>query len=366
MPTIRTAFAFLFVFAATLFAQTNPNPTVAFAYVGSTTSPGKISAFSIQQNGFVHTVSGSPFSGPSQQLALSSGFLWGTDGTHIATFTRRSNGSLFESSVINGTAHNDTPQGSGVGAMTLDRSGSSLYASETNFQGADNDAYAEFGIPPATGRLEFRVNSPINVDYNSLLSFSENNEFAYGHGCFFANWDLFAFHRQSGGTLTAFDPGNTFPPNPSGDLLCPSGMGASARGFLAVTYSVANAGSKHNVITYRITSTGGLQEITNSVVPTNFTGISAAWFDPTGNFLAIAGQNGIETFRLNSNGTLTRFGNVVEPGVNFRDLRWDKAGHVYAISNTALYVFTLHSTGLALTGAPHAIANAGWLAVLPL
>jgi len=355
----------LFVCAAGLFALTTTTGPVAYVYVGQNifSTPEEISAFAVFSDGSAQKVSGSPFVGPSRQIVVSSGFLFGTDGKNIQVYRRLSNGGLAKSSSVDGTAHNDTPQGSGVGGLTLDRTANSLYAGEINFQGADNDAYAEFANLH-NGTITWQANTPINVDYNSAIEFSENNQFAYGTGCFFANWDVFGFHRLTNGQLVPFDVGNTFPPNPNGDILCPGPAAASAKGFLAVSYGVANAGSKQNIITYRITSTGGLQTITNSVVATNFTGVDLR-FDPTGNFLAAAGQNGIEVFRLNTtNGTLTRIGSLLEPTATFASVLWDDSGHVFAISNSALYVFTLHSTGLTLTGV-HAVTNSGSLAVLP-
>lgn len=80
----------------------------------------------------------------------------------------------------------------------------------------------------------------------------------------------------------------------------------------------------------------------------------------------MAGDGGIEVFRLNADGTLTQIGQLVESGVTFEDVHWDAAGHAFAISNSALYVFMLHNNGLVLTGTPHPIAHAGFLAVEPM
>lgn len=372
MRAKRIALVVLIAFTTALWAQTdaatiNPNATVAFVYVGQNTTPTVISAFSVLGSGLVLPLPDNQTTVPIQNIVVSSGFLWATGGNLIATFTRKADGNLFETSTINAIAHNDTPQESAVGQLTLDRSGSSLYAGEINFQGTDNDAYAVFAVKSIhnEGILEWVSNSPISADFNSLLHFSANDQFAYGHGCFFADWDIFAFHRLSNGALKFFDPGNTFPPNPNNDLLCPSAMGASARNILAVGYGPAQDGSRKNIITYRITSTGGLEEIKNSALRTNLTRIGLR-FDPSGNFLTAWGDKGISTFRLNSNGTLTQLGPVVEPTVAFTDAHWDAAGHLYAISNSALYVFTLHSGGLTLTGAPQPLPNAVSLAVLPV
>jgi len=354
-----------FIFTATLFAQTT-NPIVTFVYVGeNATAPTKISAFAVRQNGLVQTVSGSPFTGPSLSLVASSGFVRGTDGKNIATYIRHSNGALQTISTIDGTAHNDTPTGSSVGDLTLDRTARSLYVGEFDFQGADNNAYAEFAAE-LNGTLVFQQNSNIDVDFAGPLEFSHDNQFAYGTGCFMVTWDVFGFHRLTDGTLVFFDPGTTVPPAEGSEDLCPGEAATSAKGFLAVAFGAATNTGKRSLITYRITSTGGLQEITSSVLATNFTAINGLRFDPTGNFLAVAGQNGVELFRLNTTtGTLSRLGPVADTGVNFQAVRWDNFGHVFAISHAALHVFIAHSTGLTDISA-HGVANPGSLAVLPI
>ena len=344
-------------------AAVTTNPTVAYVYVGTDfhTNPGKIFEFSARKDGSLATINGSPVTGPAQQLVISSGFVRGSDLVNITTYTRESNGALHATATINGLAGGN-PMNSGVGAITLDRSASTLYVGEINFGGPDNAAYAEFATSHGEA-LKLITTTPLHVDFDGPLFFSPDNQFAYGRGCFFVDWDIFAFHRLADGTLKAFDPGNTIPPNPSNDLLCPSNLATSAKGFLAVAYGVASAGAKQKIAIEKISSTGGLEVITGSVVSTNFTGMTMH-FDPTGNFLAVAGNAGIEAFRLNANGTLTKIGSVVEPGASFADVYWDDAGHAFAISNSALYVFTLHSTGLTLTGTPRPVAHAGNLAVI--
>ncbi len=142
---MRAVLFVLLAFTSVLSAQTITNPTtnpiVAYAYVGENTTPGNISAFAIRLDGMISRVSGSPFRGPAQNLVVSSGYVIGTDRLNITTYTRLATGALLLSSVVNGVAHNDTPNGSAVGGMTLDRTGSSLYASEINFRGTDNAAY---------------------------------------------------------------------------------------------------------------------------------------------------------------------------------------------------------------------------------
>lgn len=360
--------SFLFVFAMSVAAQTNTaaaSATAAYVYVGESTTPGKIAAFAVQNNGSVGVVSGSPFAGPSRNLAVNSGFVFGTDGTNIASFARNGDGGLRPIVEIDGTAHNDTLVGSGVSTITLDRSGSSLYAGEINFDGAHNNAYAEFEVQ-RDGSLRFDRNTGIGVDYGSPLQFSENNQSAYGKGCRLGGWDLFSFHRETNGELTSFSLNSQIPPNSNNGFVCASGLAVSAKGYLAVSYGVDSTGSKQNIAVYRISTAGYLELVPNSIVETAFTGIGEMRFDPTGSYLAVAGQKGIETFSLNSSGTLASVGDVLEPSVSFVGVKWDNAGHVYAISNAALFLFTLQNGAVTTTGTPQVLTNATSLVVVSM
>jgi len=352
--------------AQTSVSATSPAPTVAYVYVGQNTSPEKVSAFAVNSNGALTTVSGSPFSARSQSLAVTSGYLFGTDGKYITTYARNSNGALHATSTISAIAHNDTPTGSGAGALTLDHTGSTLYAAEFEFQGSDNDAYAAFSVGSG-GLLKFQSNSAISVDYGSELQFSPSNLFAYSSGCYFAGWELNAFRRAASGQITAFNPAAAMPSNPSGDLLCPAATAVSAKGYLAVLYfDESTSPIKPNIAIYRIVASGDLVLVSSAVEANNLQPMNpdTLRFDPTGTYLVVAGT-GIDYFLLNSNGTLARIGDALDSTIRFTDVRWDKAGHLYAISAASLHVFTSHNMGGLTQTATRPLTNAVSLAVLP-
>ncbi len=343
--------------ATSLGAETNQatiatNPTVAYAYLGETAS--KIGVFAIKKDGSATLVAGSPFSGPSGSIVVSSGFVFGTDGTNIVTYSRLASGGLHVSSTINGTTHN---VGALLGTMVLDRSGSVLYASAD--QGGGDVSYSEFAVQ-SKGVLGYRNTTATSVDYNSQLQFSNDNKFAYGDSCFHADWDVFSFQRGSDGLLTMPKFFTAAAPPPGDKGICPGAMAVSAKGFLAVGVS----GLSQNLAIYRISSSGSLTLVHLNA---GLAGVRALRFDPTGTYLAVAGQTGIVTFRLNSTGTLTRLGSVVDSGLTFSDVKWDKSGHVYAISGAGLYVFTSGSAGLKQTGPKHGLSHVAiGLAVLPV
>ena len=64
-------------------------------------------------------------------------------------------------------------------------------------------------------------------------------------------------------------------------------------------------------------------------------------FDPSGTFLAVVGTQGIQLYRLSSTGTLTKSGPPLYTHTHFRDVRWDRSGHVITISFGAVYFFGL-------------------------
>jgi hypothetical protein len=358
MRTSMMVAILLLALASSLVAQTNP--IVSYAYVG--THSKKIYAYAVHQNGSSTALSGSPFSGPGAYVANTTNFLFASDGTNIASYQRSSTGSIHQVATINGVAHNDTPAGSGVGLLTLDRTGATLYAGEQNFQGTGNNAYAEFA-KQSNGSLVFKANTPINVNYGDFLTFSTNNSFAFGTGCTMATWSLYGFHRSSTGTLTPFDPGNTIPPNTTQDL-CPGAMASSARGYVAVAYfTVGGLNPVWRIAIYKVTSSGALQFI--SSVGTSFSTIHSIRFESTGNYLAVGG-NGIAVYRLNSNATLTKTGGRSYPSATFFGIQWDHSWHILANSSAHFWVFNGRLGALSLAGSTHSVTNSTNVAVVPL
>ena len=352
----RVIAAILLASAIQLFSQTVPvtttsNPTVAFVYVGENTTPPKISAFAVQQDGSTQAVSGSPFLGPSYLLASNSGYVFATDNTNLVTYARATNGTLRESSVLRGVP---------AWAMTLDRSGSSAYVFETNSQ--EQGAYAEYGVM-GTGALAWRATTPYSSNYGSPLLFSADNKFAYGTACSSEIWNVYGFYRGANGVLTAFDPGPTQPPGPTGGAsFCPSYSAISAKGYLAILYEVpaAMAGGDW-IATYSITSTGGLQYVSSILANAHVQSAGPLRFDPTGTYLVEAGTG---TFELNSDGTLTNLGQVNRGA--FLDMQWDSAGHAYSIDGTALYIYASNNGVLTLVGSAIPVTQANRLAVVPV
>jgi hypothetical protein len=250
-----------------------------------------------------------------------------------------------------------------VGPLTLDRTGHTLYAAEIEFDGTDNDAYSIWTIN-ADGSLTFVGNIGPNVDYNTFLAFTQDNHYAYGYGCYFVSWDVFGLARNSDGTLSQFDSG-ALPP-PSNDFICPSGVATSTNYVVIAFIDVEMQGSLEQLGSFTLNSDGTLTLLPSTVINTPFTGERSLAFDQTGQYLAVSGGAGIQMYSLQSGGMLAPIGSVVDGGVPFNMLKWDNSNHLYAISDSALYVFNSSSGVLAQApGSPLPVTDAGSLAVLP-
>ncbi len=346
--------------SATIFA--------AYVYVGNNVSGngnGYVTEYTIAGTG-ISLTTGASVTGASGSLNVNARYVFATDGTNIVTYTRDSNGGLRQTSSVNGIQHNITPQGSAVGSMTLDHTGQTLYAAEINYDGSDDDAYSAWSVG-SNGVLTYINSYGINVDYHSPLGFSQNNHYAYGYGCYFASWDVFGFVRNSDGTLSSLNPNAAIPPGSGDPMYCPNDLAVSAMNYVVVAYDdVSSPGSNYLLAVYTLNSDGTLGLVNNSEVTTPFTGETSAVFDPSGTYLAVAGNAGIQMYRLQSGGTLAAVGSVVESNVSFTELRWDNSNHVYAISNSGLYVFASANGVLTKSpGSPLPTTDAGSLAVLP-
>jgi hypothetical protein len=147
-------------------------------------------------------------------------------------------------------------------------------------------------------------------------------------------------------------------------------MAISAKGFLAIGYSALNGLSTNYMIGfYKINFDGTLIPLPSWVVTTASNSASnaklAISFDPTGAYLAVAGNGGVQTFPLNSNGILPPIGAPQNSGVNFQSVAWDSSNHVFATSATQLYVYNSQEGQLSPAAGSPQQGGAG-LAVLPL
>ncbi len=337
---------------------------VSYVYVGnSSLSGGTISGFAVNADGSATEIASTSSGGGS--LATNDHFLLASDPTNITSFTIGSGGTLTKVNSVDGTAHNDTPSGSAVGSLSMDRMGHSLYAGEINFQGTDNGGYEHFEVG-SDGKITWVDNAGISADFGSTLTFSQDNQFAYGHGCYFLTFGVEGFSRGSNGTLTAISS-NAQPPQAGDNLdLCPGASTASPKSnyLVSVITPVGSQGGDNLLVTYQIHSDGTLS--LSSQVTTAFTAIYDVAFDPSGTYVAAATNAGVQIYSASSTGMLTPVGSAGAQSVTFNGVQWDSKGHLFGLSNSsnALYIFNVsNGTAAGASGSPHAVNNPGAMAV---
>ena len=362
MRTIRILTTFLLIFVSASFAQTaTGSPTVAFVYLGNrNNSPHTVTAFSLQANGSAHSVPGSPFSSaaltsgsPQTMLAASTNFVFASDSENIATFRRGSNGALTFASSVNAFSQVAT-----LDTLTLDRTASNLYAGGGRFGGGQYLVFDKGTHGQLTAASELS-----GAQADGELQFNHSNQFAYttyhafldlpevtGQHCSFE-----AYSRTTDGSLNPFDPALSPPSGVAASDFCPASAVSSALGYLAVAYRTFKDGQGsgvHSIAVYWILASGDLQLVSNFVTTLDATLPVTLQFDLSGTFLAAAGTQGIQLYKLSSTGHLTKSGSPLYTHTHFRDVRWDHSNHVITISFGAVYFFGLKNGQLVQTNPP--------------
>ncbi len=359
--------------------QPQASSTVAYVYVSSNPSGTtyEINAFAADSKGQLTTVPGSPFSANVFNMALNGKYLFGTDGTNIYTFSIGSSGSLTEVSSVNAEQFNPGG-GGGPYALFLDHTGATLYDEDVNGYEGNND-YQFFNIDKSTGQLNyFGVTSTATEEFWTPLSFTGNDEYAFGSDCYHFGADLYGFKRNSDGSLTYLNNNPPMPTAKAGDYYCPYLAEADPTNNLAVSvqqlccgYGGSPVGAPQ-IATYTVDSSGNATTSgTYSNMPkTAVKNVTDMSMSPSGQLLAVAGTAGLQVFHFNGASPATRYTGLLmkDPVQNIDRMFWDNANHLYVVSSSAskLYVFTITpTTHRQAPGSPYAITNPQFVIVLP-
>jgi hypothetical protein len=369
------------VYAATP-SEANAAGVSAYAYVGSSpaTGSGYISGFAIAADGSAKAVPGSPYSGASSSVVGSPNYIFATDGTNIATYTVGTDGSLAQTSSINGRAYDLDPASSGVGGLSLSPDNRTLYTDEWYWDGANN-VYLTWKAG-SNGQLSYQAAPglpPYSTTGGFPFAYSATGAYAYTWTFCSRDGSVWGFARRQSGSLNRLNNLGVQPPPPQqgqGGSDCSQAVAASSTGFLAVAWNgTFCCGGPPVIATYAIQSNGSLTLVANSEQYISCDSSPMA-FDPTGRYLAV-GCNGVQVYGLGAQGQLTPIGTAQQASVPFGSISWDSANHVYGIPQTAwqecqngdptcgLYVFNSNAGVLSLaSGSPHVVAQPGSLAVI--
>ena len=373
--------------------------TSTYAYVGSysgqnrdASGGGYITGFAIASDGSAQPLSGSPFNGASYSLASASNYLFASDGRYIVTYTRAADGSLQQTSTVDGLAHNQSAGDMEVFSLNPDRSGQTLYDSVVC---SSCNNYFDQWVIGSAGQLTYLGDPSTFATLSAAwgwkpLTFALNDRFAYTATTCHYDGAVEGVARHSNGTLTSFHP-QAAPPPPlqaGGQVGCSDDVAASTAGYVAALWDGQYCCGYNGTLlgAYTINSDGTLALVYGSAAMPSV-GESSMAFDPTGAYLALAGWLGdpsqnvgaIQIFKLQTDGRLVAVGGAqLPPGAPaFQYVQWDNAHHLYAVTTDCygtcsnpnsygLYVFNFNGQSLTQApGSPHAINNTTSLAVVP-
>ena len=365
----------LSVLATAASAQTASSPS-AYVYVATnpatTGALGNIYGFSASAAGKLTAIAGSPLASPTSTIALNGKWLFGTSNPVEGPFTANSysiaaNGAL----KLVDTATEPETLGEPV-ALILDHTGNTLYAQE---YADDIDGYVPFAINQTTGKLT-QLSSNFSEAAGSRLTFTADNQFAYGSSCFRLNAVIYGAQRLPSGELSQLGispklPGGT--PSVSGTG-CVYGAAADPYNDVVISSSIYPDGGGANVnqlAVYTYDKTGNLTTTsTYQNMPVTQVDNTALAMSPKGVYLATGGsqQAGLQLFLMHGAKPITVLTGNLLPNVYISQVFWDNSQHLYALAPSAnkLYVFNVTSSGATQSvGSPYTVQNAASLIVLP-
>jgi hypothetical protein len=254
-------------------------------------------------------------------------------------------------------------------SIFLDHTGSTLYA---DYYTTNND-YDAYSIDQSAGALTFVNDLSGGPENNSPVSFIGSNEFGYSSSCYHFTQDIYGVQRASDGALTYLNITPAVPAGKSGGFYCPWLAAADPTNHIAIAMQPLNqdfgANGPWQIATYAAESSGKLSTASTyaNMPKVDVGAVIDYWPSPSGKYLAVGGNNGLQIFRFNGANPVTKFTGPLTT-VEVNQMFWDNANHLYAISRTAgkLFVWTVTATGAAAApGSPHSIASPMNVIVLP-
>ncbi len=340
-----------------------------------TAGANAITGYGVNADGSLVAVPNSPYTANTNTYLVTNGadlYTANSSGNTLDIYSlNRSDGSLTAAGTVNALAGNPM-SGALVSSLSMDHSGTSVYAGTND--GVGDNGFNLFQVG-ANGTLTQKQYFGSGEDYGGPLAFASNNKYLYGDSCYKAAWQLYGLQRASDGTLTSLDIGAQNGPPVVGrnnyNGYCPYALAASAKNYLAVSYASIGTSQPYQLETFAINSDGTLTAIATSQATTASNtgnggpGAIAIQFDPTGTYLAVAGNGGVQIFAIDAGGNLSGVGTPQDAGVNFQNVAWDNSNHVFATSNNQLYIWNATNGQLSpATGSPY--SGATGLIVLPL
>ncbi len=353
------------------YQRPSPTPPVAYVYVSR---PTHIDGFAASSSGELTPVPGSPFPNISvTHLSANKKFLFGTDanGKYVYSFSIASDGALKKVAATDVSKYVSDPC-CGLG-MQIDPSGSDLYVGVSHDDMGGDHSYLESFKIEANGELQYLGKTLVNPYTISELRFAPSTHYAYQSGCWIQVINpgteketpiTSQFKRESNGFLTSLGTTDEVPKAEGSDKYCPFALASDPTDHLAFVYR--QLGPDTAIGTYTVSSEGKLTTKSSyENMPSYEVYPHTASISPTGKVLALGGGSAFQLFHFNGSAPVTKFTSPIDVGDNLLEFGWDKSNHLYSLSGSALFIYTVTTTSIKpAPGSPISIPEAGSVIVV--
>lgn len=384
---LKVAFTLITVCLTAGFAQPAKGQA-AYVYVAGST---KITGYSAAADGRLTPIPGLPIPASVSHLSTTSKTVFGpgTDNVHIYSFNIGADGTLVPGPVTDAEQYNDNQCPGTLGPTQIDYSGSYLYSLVTPYvnsaDGCDDSGIATHVYPiKSGGALGEGLGWYTQINYSGApnsLRILGNNKFAYLTGCahYGSNftptteiWEL-GTGSFAGWLLYQGTYDQAPEPSDSEDFFCPSMLTGDPTNHLAYALrkyypSKSELSTPYYLASYTADSQGNLSTESNYTnMPTASIGtLSSMSINPAGDLLAVAGSYGFELFHFNGDSPITKIGSL-HASDPVAELGWDKAGHLYVLTGSKLYVYAATASGVeAASGSPYTLSGSGPFSMIAL
>jgi hypothetical protein len=345
---------------------------VAYVYVSS---PPNINGFAVSSSGELTPLPGSPFPNISvYHLSANKKFLFGTDGNgkYIYSVSIAPDGALKQVAETDVSKYISNPC-CGLG-LQIDPSGSYLYVGVTDFiNGGKESSYLESFKIEANGELQYLGKSQVALYTISELRFAPSTHYAYQTGCLVQSINAGQYketpitselRRESNGFLTFLGTTDEVPKAEGSDTYCPYALAGDPTDHLAFVYMMLGPGKA--IGTYTVNAEGKLTtKSTYENMPDYDVYPHTASISPTGKLLAVGGGYAFQLFHFNGSEPVTKFSPAIAVDDNLLEFGWDKSNHLYSLSGSSLFVYTVTPTSIEQApGSPISIPTAASVIVV--
>ena len=340
---------------------------VAYVYVGTKTKG--IYLYDAASNGKLTKVSGSPFHNIGLLVGSNGKYLFSLGTNWIHVYGVASNGAVKpQVFTLNTQNYLGADCGATNGAV-LDHTGQNLYVLLNASDPGVCAAYQTYNIAKTSGALTFNgaavhdTSDPEQGGGFFAFTITGNNKFAYATNVFDPYIPgLSALQRESSGTLDYVSFNDQYPAPPSGaPYYFPFNLTADPTNHLAIALEIP--GGNMQLGSFTVDARGNISSTNTSAnMPHPHVYPTAMNMSPSGKFLAVAtdfAEPGLQVFHFNGASPITPYRTLLT-NAPIELIRWDKANHLYAVSNSTkkMYVYTVTATSITQAlGSPYTIPD---------